>query len=75
MSTCGWCKKTKRLLKDLNVRYQFVDVDLLAEDDRDKIQPDLDRFNPNSIYPTVVKDRKIAINGYREDEIRKAVQQ
>ena len=29
LSTCPWCRKTKQLLDELGVEYNFVDVDLL----------------------------------------------
>jgi|GEM_PF-3996188 len=29
LSTCGWCRKTKALLKELGVQYRYVDVDLV----------------------------------------------
>ncbi|MFQ5905703.1 MAG: glutaredoxin family protein [bacterium] len=29
LSTCGWCRKTKRLLEKLRVEYDYVYVDLL----------------------------------------------
>ncbi len=32
LSTCMWCKKTKKLLNELAVDYYYVDVDLLPSD-------------------------------------------
>jgi glutaredoxin len=29
LSTCGWCKRTKRLLNSLNIDFQAWDVDLI----------------------------------------------
>ena len=28
LSTCGWCKKTKKFLDELGVEYEYVYVDL-----------------------------------------------
>ncbi len=36
LSTCVWCKMTKQYLKDNNVAFEYVDVDLCAEDDKPK---------------------------------------
>jgi len=33
LSTCPWCKKTKKLLDDLGVEYYYEDVDFLGGDD------------------------------------------
>ncbi len=30
LSTCGWCKKTRALIEDLNADYEYVYVDLLT---------------------------------------------
>ena len=32
LSTCVWCKKTKQLLDQMGVEYEFVEVDLLQGD-------------------------------------------
>ena len=37
LSTCGWCRKTKALLKDLDVAYDYIDVDLLKGDAQDEV--------------------------------------
>ena len=34
LSTCVWCKMTKQFLKDNNVAFEFVEVDLLDEKDK-----------------------------------------
>lgn len=72
LSTCGWCKKTKELLKSLNVQYEYIDVDLLEGDDSVTIRDEVKKHNPNITYPTIVIDKgKRVINGYNDDEIRK----
>ena len=37
LSTCVWCKITKQYLNDNGVAYEYVDVDLLNEKDKDKV--------------------------------------
>jgi len=34
LSTCPWCRKTKKLLEDLSVEYYFGDVDLMNDADK-----------------------------------------
>ena len=41
LSTCGWCKKTKRLLGELGVAYDYIDVDLLARGDKKEIEKEV----------------------------------
>ncbi len=73
ISTCGWCGKTKKLLNDLKVTYDYVDVDLLNEKDSEEVDNDVRRFNPEITFPTMVINNKKAIKGFDEEEIRKAL--
>lgn len=54
LSTCGWCRKTKDLLRELSVEYKFVDVDLLEEKERAEIIEEVKRWNPQCSFPTIV---------------------
>jgi len=73
LSTCGWCKKTKRLLNDLGVAYSYVDVDQAEEDDKEEVVGQLRKWNPRSSFPTLVIDDETCIVGFKEDEIKEAV--
>ncbi len=73
LSTCAWCKKAKKVLKDSNIEYEYIDVDLCSTEDREKIKKDiLDRGGRLS-YPVLVIDDKILINGLHEDKIKDAL--
>lgn len=73
LSTCGWCKKTKELLNDMGVEYNYIFVDLLQDKEREDVIREIEKWNPNCSFPTlVIKDEKCII-GYKEDEIRKVV--
>ena len=74
LSTCGWCKRTKRLLNDLGVTYDYIDVDLLQGEERHQTREEVIRWNPMCSFPTIVIDDAKCIAGYKEDEIRKAVE-
>ncbi|UCE44390.1 MAG: glutaredoxin, partial [Candidatus Bathyarchaeota archaeon] len=41
ISTCVWCKRTKRFLEDNKVKYEYVDVDLCNPEDREKIRKEI----------------------------------
>lgn len=64
LSTCAWCKRTKKLLNELNVEYKYIDVDLQDETDQVAIENELEKFNPNLSYPTLIIDNEKSINGY-----------
>jgi len=73
LSTCVWCKKTRQLLTDLGVDFDYYYVDLFSGKERDDIIDEIERFNPIGSYPMVVIDRKKAILGFNEKEIRETL--
>ena len=70
ISTCAWCKKTKKFLKTLGVEYRYIDVDLLDPDEKKKIDDEVMKWNPHRNYPMMVFNNKKCIIGYKEDEIK-----
>ncbi len=73
LSTCGWCKKTKALLGELGVEYDYTDVDLLKGAEQDTVVKEIMKWNPESNFPTIVINAKKCIIGFKEDEIREAL--
>jgi glutaredoxin-like protein NrdH len=73
LSTCGWCKKTKAFLRELGVEYSYADVDQLSGSDRNTALQEVERWNPNRSFPTVVINDREAIVGYRPEEIKAAL--
>lgn len=71
LSTCIWCGKTKKLLHDLNVEYDCVDVDLQDYNDQQEILKEIKKYNPSGGFPTMVIDDKDCIVGFDEEKIRK----
>jgi len=72
LSTCVWCKKTKALLDELGVAYDFEYVDLLSGDERTKTINEVKKWNPACSFPTLVINDKCIV-GFKEDEIREAL--
>jgi glutaredoxin len=73
LSTCGWCKKTKALLKEMGVEYHYIDVDLLEGDEQEEAVAAMGKYNPGTNFPTIIIEGHKAIVGFKEDEIRKAL--
>lgn len=73
LSTCGWCQKTKKLLDDMGIAYEFEYVDQLHGEERDRVVQEITTWNPSRSFPTIVINNEKCIIGYKEDEIRKAV--
>ena len=73
LSTCVWCKKTKELLKDLGVDYNYVYVDLLKGKAREDAIEEVKRHNVKCTFPTVVINDDKCIVGYKEAELKEAL--
>ncbi len=74
LSTCGWCGKTKKLLDDLGVEYSYEYVDQLQGAEQEEAIRKVKEWNASCSFPTLVLDDKKCIIGYKEDEIREALQ-
>ena len=72
LSTCGWCAKTKDLLRQLGVEFDYTYVDLLDGKEQDDAMDQVEKFNPSGSFPTLVINNKKCIVGFRESEIREA---
>jgi glutaredoxin len=73
LSTCVWCKRTKKLLTDLGVDFDYIYVDRLEGEEESKVVGEVSRFNPSVSFPTVVINGETVIVGFREKEIRQAL--
>ena len=74
LSTCVWCKKTRKLLSDLGVDYSYVYVDLLKGRTREEAIEEVKRHNVKCSFPTLVINDEICIVGYKDKEIKEALQ-
>jgi glutaredoxin len=74
ISTCAWCKMTKKFLKDNDVEYEYVDVDLCSDEEHEQIRQDIAKRGGSPSYPTIIVDDKTLITGFRKDEIKEALE-
>lgn len=74
LSTCEWCKKTRLLLEDLKVDFNYIYVDLLEGDERNELIEEVKSFNPQLSFPTVVLNDENTIVGFNEEGIREALE-
>jgi len=70
LSTCIWCKKTKKLMDDNNITYKYLDVDLLNNEDKQEAVSEMKKHINNISFPLIVIDNEIAIKGFQEKELR-----
>ena len=74
ISTCAWCKMTKKFLNDNGVEYEYVDVDLTSDDDHEKIREDIISLGAEPSYPTIIVDGRTVITGFRKDKLKEALE-
>ena len=70
LSTCGWCRKTRLLLESLNIEFSYIYVDLLKGDERSEVIKEVEKWNSQLSFPTVVINDKDVIVGFKEEEIK-----
>ncbi len=73
LSTCAWCKKTKSFLKENNIEYEYIDVDLCNSEDRERIRKDILKRGGRHSFPTIIIDDRTLITGFHEDKIKEAL--
>jgi glutaredoxin-like protein NrdH len=73
LSTCGWCRKTKQLLNDLYVAYDFIDVDHLVSKEREDTLDIIRKWNPACSFPTLIINDSKCIIGFDENNIRESL--
>ena len=71
LSTCGMCRRVKKLLKDLNVKYDYVDVDLCDGDKRDSIIKEMSKWDNRCPFPMLIINNQTCVIGDELDRIRK----
>ena len=70
LSTCIWCRKTKKLLNELGVAYYYVNVDELTGDAQTQTETEILQWNPKVSFPTLILNGQKSIVGYDEKAIR-----
>jgi glutaredoxin len=73
LSTCVWCRKTRKLLDDLGVAYDFIYVDLLEGEARQEAIAEVKKYSSSVSFPLTVFDDSDSIQGCKEEQIRERI--
>jgi len=73
LSTCMWCRKTRELLNHVGISYDFVEVDQLEASQKEEAMEEVQKWNPDRTFPTLVVNDEKCIVGFQKDKIREAV--
>jgi disulfide oxidoreductase YuzD len=61
-------------LNDNSIQYEFVDVDLADEKDKEKIHETIQNKGGMLSYPTIIVDDNVVINGFRKDKLTEVLE-
>jgi glutaredoxin len=53
LSTCPWCRKAKQYFEDSGVAFEAVDIDLLPDDEGDRLADEAFDLSGSRAYPVV----------------------
>lgn len=73
LSTCQWCRKTRLLLEELQVKFRYIYVDLLEGEERSEIIEQVKKYNSQLSFPTLVINNEKTIVGFNEAGIREVL--
>lgn len=73
LSTCVWCKMTKQYLQDSEVEYEYIDVDLCEEKEKEEIRKEIIDKGGSLSYPAIIVDDNILITGFRKDKLKESL--
>ena len=73
LSTCGWCKKTKELLNENNVQYEYIDLDKCSKEDQKTAVDQLKERKLPVAFPIMIINDDKAIQGFKKDQIIEAL--
>ncbi len=73
LSTCIWCRKTRQLLEDEQVTFDYIYVDLTHGEERENLKEIIRKWNPSISFPTIVIDDEECIVGYKPDQIKETL--
>lgn len=73
LSTCPFCHEVKRFFYKNKIDYDFVDVDLLEGDERERIVAEAQGFCPGCGYPITVVDGKKVVRGWDPVGLKRAL--
>jgi len=69
LSTCVWCRRTRQLLEEAKLAYDYEYVDLAEPARADEIERLLVETFGHASYPSIVTP-KGNVQGYRPEEIK-----
>ena len=67
MSTCPWCRKTKKFFTDNKIPFEYTDYDLATDEEQKKIMDTMLKKGSDGIFPFVIIGKDVVI-GYHPEK-------
>ena len=71
LSTCPYCKRTRRFLDDHKIDYECIEVDTLDDKAQDEVMDKIEKLSGKRVFPVVVVGKDIIV-GHDETKLKKA---
>jgi glutaredoxin len=68
LSTCPYCRMTKRYLDDHGISYELTEVDQLDGDERQSTIDEVKRLSGGTSFPVLVADDEVIV-GFNKSRI------
>jgi len=70
LSTCPYCRMTKKYLDDNEVEYDAIDVDLLEGDERTTVVAEVKRLSGGTSFPVLLVGDEVIV-GFNKAAMKK----
>jgi len=74
LSTCVHCKAVKQFLRDNDVEFEYIDVDLCDKNDQQEIVRDIVKRGGQLSFPKIIVDDVIMITGFDKKRIKESLE-
>ena len=61
LSTCPYCRMTKRYLDDHGITYEMTEVDLLEGDEKQEVVDEVKRLSGGTSFPVLTADGQVIV--------------
>ena len=69
LSTCPYCRMTKKFMDEGEIDYELVEVDLLEGDERDAVVAEVREISGGASFPVVVVDEEVIV-GFNKKRLK-----
>ncbi len=73
LSTCVWCRRTRKFLEDQQVQFDYVYIDKLEGQERAEAIEQVRNWNAAVSFPTVVIGDSVCVVGYKPEKLKEVL--